>query len=610
MDLPRSADARWLDAHWRPTAAGVVLLLAASLAVGGCGGGTKPQALTCSAKSAAASGAGSGSGAGGGSGAGSGSGAGGGSDVPAGSGSGAPAAGGTGAGTAGTAGAAGGPAKPAVAAGWTLPGADLQNTRDVASAINSSNVSKLGVAWTVPFTFPITHTDGAYATTPVVVNGVVYLQDLESNVMAISLATGKVLWKHSYNSPNGGPDGVNVANGVVYAATNHAAFALSAATGRQLWMRSLIGNDHEGIDMAPGYNHGTVYVSTVPVNPLVGEYLGGGKGILWALNAKTGAPKWNWDEVQELWGKPQINSGGGQWYPPSFDSQGNIYIGVANPGPIGGAPGYPYGSSRPGPNLYTDSVVKLSPQGKLLWYYQLTPHDLYDWDMQNSPVLTTANGHPVVIDGGKAGILIELNAQTGKLIWKLPVGVHNGHDNDGLLTENAKPTSHVKLAKQFCLEPGFYGGILTQLASNGSTTFAAVNNTLLPACPFGSGCSISASATIQDVIKGTGEMVAVNQDTGQVEWDTKLPSTPFGAATLTNNVVFTTTFQGDLYALNAATGAVLLRTPLSAGSNAPVTVDGDYVIAGAGTPLSAKQHPMIIAYKLGATGKLPSTVGP
>jgi outer membrane protein assembly factor BamB len=105
-------------------------------------------------------------------------------------------------------------------------------------------------------------------------------------------------------------------------------------------------------------------------------------------------------------------------------------------------------------------------------------------------------------------------------------------------------------------------------------------------------------------------MVAVNQDTGKIEWDTRLPSTPYGAAAVTNDVVFTTTFHGDLYALNTATGAVLLKTPLSAGSNAPVAIDGDYVIAGAGVPLSAKQQPMIIAYKLGATGKLPETVGP
>jgi len=552
----------------RSAVAGVSLVLAAGLAVGGCGS-SSPATPACTAKSAAGHE-------------------------------------GTARGPAPPAGAA----NPAVAPDWSLPGGNLANTRDVASPITSSNVSRLGVAWSVPLRISTTHTDGAYATTPVVVNGVVYVQDLESNVIAISLATGKVLWRHTYSSPNGGPDGVNVAHGVVYAATNHAAVALSAATGRQLWSRTLIGNNHEGIDMAPGYNHGTVYVSTVPVNPTVGVYLGGGKATLWALNATTGAPKWSWDEVQNLWGNPRVNSGGGQWYPPSFDAQGNIYIGVANPGPIGGTRGYPWGTSRPGPDLYTDSVVKLSPQGRLLWYYQLTPHDLFDWDLQNSPVLTSAHGQQVVIDGGKAGILIELNAQTGKLIWKLPVGLHNGHDREGLLTEHAKPTSHLKLPGQICLEPGVYGGVLTQLASNGSTTFAAVND--LPVALNGSGARGSPAAevaAIKAVIAAPGEMVAVNQDTGKIEWDTRLPSSPYGAATVTNNVVFTTTFHGDLYALNAITGAILLKTPMSAGANAPVAVQGDYVIAGAGTPLAASQRPMIIAYRIGATGKLPDTVG-
>jgi outer membrane protein assembly factor BamB len=105
-------------------------------------------------------------------------------------------------------------------------------------------------------------------------------------------------------------------------------------------------------------------------------------------------------------------------------------------------------------------------------------------------------------------------------------------------------------------------------------------------------------------------MVAVNQDTGKVEWDDKLPSSPYGAAAVTGNVEFTTTYNGYLYAFNAATGAILLKAPLSARTNAPVTIHGDYVIVGAGVAPSAKQQPLIIAYKLGATGKLPETVGP
>ncbi len=95
-------------------------------------------------------------------------------------------------GTAVTGSAPAGTGRPV--AGWTQPGADVANTRYVASAITSTNVSKLGVAWTVPLTISTARTDGAYATTPVIVNGVVYVQDLESDVMAISLATGKVLW--------------------------------------------------------------------------------------------------------------------------------------------------------------------------------------------------------------------------------------------------------------------------------------------------------------------------------------------------------------------------------------------------------------------------------
>jgi outer membrane protein assembly factor BamB len=112
------------------------------------------------------------------------------------------------------------------------------------------------------------------------------------------------------------------------------------------------------------------------------------------------------------------------------------------------------------------------------------------------------------------------------------------------------------------------------------------------------------------VARATGEMIAVNQETGKVEWDVKLPSSPYGAAAVTGNVVFTTTYSGFLYAFNAATGAILLKTPMSAGSNAPVAIDGDYVIAGAGLQsLSPRIHNLIIAYRLGGTGKLPDTVG-
>jgi outer membrane protein assembly factor BamB len=295
-----------------------------------------------------------------------------------------------------------------------------------------------------------------------------------------------------------------------------------------------------------------------------------------------------------------INSGGGMWHPPTFDGQGNLYIGVSNPAPFTGSPKLPWGSSRPGPDLYTNSIVKLDAQtGKLVWHYQLTPHDIYDYDLENSPILADANGRQIVIDGGKAGILVAVDRQTGQLVWKRPVGVHNGHDNDNLLAEKG---DFSKLHIPETVEPGDLGGIESQLASNGTTVFAAVNNLpwtyksqglagISPAVPFN---------------KGTGEVVAVDEATGKVQWDHKLPSSAYGAATIANNVVFTTTFDGTLYALNANTGEELWKAKLPAGTNAPVGVVGDTVLTAASFPSGPGQKASIIAYRLGAKGKLPA----
>jgi outer membrane protein assembly factor BamB/plastocyanin len=495
------------------------------------------------------------------------------------------------------------PATPALTT-WSLPGADAENSRNVGGPINASNVSTLGVAWTVPITAHSAF--GGYATTPVVANGVVYTQDLASNVEATNLVTGKIIWTHKYNSPNEGPSGVTFANGKLYGATNRAAFALDASTGKQLWTKVLIRNANEGIDMAPGYNGGTVYVSTVPGNANT-FYAGNGQAVLWALDASTGATKWKFDEVPaDLWSAAHknINSGGGLWNPPTFDSEGNLYIGVSNPAPFTGSAKFPWGSSRPGPDLYTDSIVKLNAQtGGLIWHYQLTPHDIYDYDLENSPILATANGRQIVIDGGKAGIIVAVDRQSGKPLWKRSVGVHNGHGNDNLLAEQR---NFSKLHIPETVEPGDLGGIESQLASNGTTVFAAVNN--LPWRYTRQGITGIAPAVPYN--KGTGEVVAVNEANGQIRWDHKLPSSAYGGATIVNNVVFTTTFDGTLYALSENTGNVLWKAKLSADTNAPVGVVGDTVLTAGSFPGGPGQKALIIAYRLGATGKLPAPTSP
>ncbi len=167
---------------------------------------------------------------------------------------------------------------------WPLPGADQQNTRNVAGPITSANVAKLKKGWSVPIR--ATGAFGSYATTPIVINGTVYTQDINSNVYSINLKSGKVNWFKKYNSPSVGPNGVSVVGGVVYGATGDSAFALQASTGEQLWVKKLTRNKSEGIDMAPGVNNGTVYISTVPGNAK-GFYEGNGQAILWALERQV-----------------------------------------------------------------------------------------------------------------------------------------------------------------------------------------------------------------------------------------------------------------------------------------------------------------------------------
>ena len=482
---------------------------------------------------------------------------------------------------------------------WNLPNADLQNTRNVGGAIKPSNVSTLGVAWTVPITAGGAF--GGYSSTPVVADGVMYSEDIDSNVQAIDLDSGKVLWTHKYNSTSVGPNGLSVVDGTVYGATGDSVFALNASSGKQIWIKKLTRNANEGVDMPPGVHDGTVYASTVPGNAKK-FYAGSGQAVLWAMDASTGSTKWKWAEVPaNLWSAKhtRINSGGGQWYPPTFDGHGNMYVGVANPAPFPGAPGLPWGSSRPGPNLFTDSIVKLDEQtGKVMWHYQLTPHDIYDWDLENSPILSNANGRQIVIDGGKAGILVAVDAQTGKPIWKRPVGIHNGHGHDNIAALHG---NFSKLHAPETIEPGDLGGIESQLASDGKTVFAAVNN--LPS-HYASDDGGLSSVQFAPPNTGTGDLVAVDEATGKVKWDRKLPSSPYGGATLTNGVVFTTTFDGTLYAFDSETGDELWHTSLHAGTNAPVAVFGDMVVTAGTIPAGKGQKAQIIAYRLGATGTL------
>jgi outer membrane protein assembly factor BamB len=474
--------------------------------------------------------------------------------------------------------------------GSGYPNFDAANTRNPKSQIDSSNVSSLGIAWMAKI--PGYSDFGSYAATPVIDKGVVYSQDLASNVQALRLDSGKVLWSKYYAEQfDVGPNGVMVAGGRVFGATTTNAFALDKKTGKQLWSTVLVDNGRTGVDMAPGYHDGMVYVSTVPAT--IGlAYRAGAVGTLWALDAKTGEKLWHFDTVPpSLWGNKSVNSGGGVWYTPAFDEKGFMYFGTGNPLPIPGSENFrsklPWGSSRPGPNLYTDSLIKMNAKtGKLVWYHQVTPHDVYDWDFQGPPILMKAGGRQIVVAAGKSGIVLAADRETGKVIWQRAVGIHNGHDKDGI---RAMHGEFAKLKTPMTVYPGQFGGVIAPMSTDGADVFVPVVNEKV---------TYTSPGKVQEESR-FGELVALDAATGEVKWSHVFLGTPFGATTAVNDVVFTTTYEGVVWAFDSETGQVLWREKLPTGTNAGVMANGEMLVVPAGVETVQGKKPEIVTYRLG-----------
>ena len=174
---------------------------------------------------------------------------------------------------------------------WPYPNGNLANTRVAAgSTITSANVSRLQRAWTFRLTGSAAvsaYGYGSLAAGPVVAGGVVYLQDLYSNVYALRLATGKLLWEYQVGLPEKsgpGPNGVAVSGGMVYGDTSATVFALSARTGQVIWVDKHLLNSGQGaFEIQPQATNNKVYVASA-------YGTGQGGGVLFALNASNGRP--------------------------------------------------------------------------------------------------------------------------------------------------------------------------------------------------------------------------------------------------------------------------------------------------------------------------------
>ena len=463
-------------------------------------------------------------------------------------------------------------------AGWPHPGNDYDNGRAaVDSRITTANVDQLEVAFSTELPGFST-----LSTAPIVVDGTVYLQGSSGAVAAIDAETGATRWTSPPTGFNIGPFGVALAEGRVFGvAGSDGVLALDATTGVELWRTTLTTTPTLGVDIQPTVFDGIVFASTVPVS-IDGIFTPGDRGVIYALDAATGAVRWSFDTVKgDLWGHPEINSGGGAWYPPAIDTERRlVYFGTGNPAPFPGTAEYPNGTSRPGPNLYTESLVALDlDTGELRWHHQVVKHDLYDRDQIHALIARLASGRDVVVSAGKTGIVVGLAPASGRVLWTRAVGMHE-HDGERTLSG---PTD---------VYPGTYGGILTPPATADGVVYVATINapTLLsPDEPAYVGSRLGSHP---------GQVVAIDAKNGAVRWDTEVPGDPLGGATVVNDFVLTALLDGTVVALDRDSGEIVWQHEAAGGINGWLAATDDTLYI----PVGQARPPQLLALRLPARG--------
>ncbi len=496
-----------------------------------------------------------------------------------------------------------------------------------ASQINTSNVKDLRPAWIFQ-----TEIVESMETTPIVVNGIMYVTTSFSHVYALDAATGAKIWHYAHKmgpittfccGPNN--RGVAALGDKVYLGTLDAKLvALDAKTGKMVWEQQ-IADPELGYSetMAPTAVNGKILIGTNG-----GEY--GVRGFVKAYDAESGKLLWTFHTTAEnsvgVWathdatgrdmlrdiaaekvalaklGDPYKTLGGGVWQNPAYDQDTNrIYFVAGNPSPDLD------GSIRPGDNLYTNSLISVDlDTGNYVCHFQYIAHDVWDLDAVSPPILVDVadnNGNTVkgVLHGGKTGHVYVHRADDCSLIrfseamvpqenmWVLPTkdgarmlpGANGG-------VEWSPMTTDANL------------GLVYAINLHQPMTYH-VESTPYPEGKLWLGGAFKAIPTEAQ----WGNVTAVDYNTGEIAWKVKTPQPMIGGIMATaGGLVFTGEGNGLFKAYDSATGNVLWKFQAGAGVNAPpasYTVGGkQYIVVAAGgnVQLNYKRGNNIIAFTL------------
>ena len=450
---------------------------------------------------------------------------------------------------------------------WVYVDHDLAGTRySPLQQINTKNVAQLVKA--CAYSFPDKEPS---QTAPIVSAGRMYLTTAHYTV-AVDGVDCHVIWSSTWapreHEPTNTHRGAALAAGRIIRGTDDGfLLALDAKDGHTLWTRQ-IADPKEGyfLSMAPLVHGNLVYIGPAGAETAAQGWVGAfrisdGKQV-WRFNivpndGEPGADTWGPDPAARRHG------GGNLWTPMSFDVQRNLlYV------PGGNAAPDLYDDDRPGDNLYTNSLIALNATtGHLVWYRQFVPHDVHDYDVSHvAPVFkTTINGsaRSVIASTGKDGLLRLLDRDSKEIIYSVPFT--NRVHADAPVT-----TTPLRVC------PGTLGG----QEWNGSAYYARQNLLIVPATDW---CAaFNKDATAPDPQKehthafyfggetnfdpwsaARGRLTAFDASTGHEKWryDAAKPMVA-GVTATAGDVVFAGELTGDLLALDAKTGKVLLRSAL------------------------------------------------
>jgi alcohol dehydrogenase (cytochrome c) len=471
--------------------------------------------------------------------------------------------------------------------------------------INTGNASHLAMQWT----FQVADL-GQFETTPLVVDGVLYGTGQNDRAFALDARTGRAIWRYQRNLP----DKLQPCCGMVnrgFAILGNKLFmgtldahliALDTRTGNLVWdVKAADSNAAYAFTVAP-----LVVKNEVIIGISGGEY--GVRGFVDAYDADTGQRRWRFDTVpgpgqpgHETWAGDSWKTGGAPaWITGSYDSELNlVYWPTGNPSPSG------YGGARGGDNLYSNSMLALDADtGKLKWHFQFTPHDLYDYDATQIPVLLDGQwkGQPrkLLLQANRNGFFYVLDRTNGKFLQASPFGKVTwatgiGPDGKPLLNANLVPSP---AGNRVC--PGALGltnwfspsyspdtGLLYVATSDECDLFTSAPQT------YREGHDFLGSVYVPDpIVRPTGSLKALDPSTGAEKWKFKYFSNPNGGALSTaGGLVFAGESDGNFVALDARTGRDLWNVQLGAAIySTAITyqLDGkQYVIIPAGSALFA-----------------------